>query len=73
MKIEYSEDYPGLPKATNFIKSRLDIENLPDAIEVLHSNVNDTDCVVVAEDGWIYESLFDKFIPEDNKSWNNKK
>lgn len=46
------------------------IQELSDPIGLLHHNVDTTDCTVVAEDGWRYESLFNKFTSHDVRSWN---
>ncbi len=69
MAREYCDDYPDLPKAKSLIESRLEVKILPNAIEVLHSNVHATDCAVLASDGWRYESLFNRFVSSDNISW----
>jgi len=47
----------------------LDIPEISDPIGLLHHNVNTTDCTVVAEDGWRYESLFNTLTSHDMKRW----
>ncbi len=69
MEREYQEDYPGIPEARRRIKGTLPIPTLEDPIKVLHDNVHATDCVLVAEDGYEYGSLFNTFKASDNKSW----
>lgn len=39
----------------------LAMQEISDPIEVFHRNVAATDCTVVAEDGWQYQSLFNTF------------
>ena len=46
----------------------LAMQEILDPIEVFHRNVAATDCTVVAEDGWRYESLFNKFRSHDLRS-----
>lgn len=48
----------------------LDIQEISDPIGLLHRNVHTTDCTVVAEDGWRYEVLFNKFTSDDIRRWN---
>jgi hypothetical protein len=47
----------------------LDIQEIVDPVELLHHNVKATDCTVVAEDGWRYASLFNKFTSDDVRRW----
>ena len=72
MEKEYEEDYHDLPEARELILSQLAIPNIADPIQVLHDNVHASDCRLVAEDGWEYESLFNKFTSADNRSWTTK-
>lgn len=51
--------------AKNRLMNVLDIQEVADPVELLHHNVASTDCTVVAEDGWRYESLFNKFTSDD--------
>ncbi|MBB3208604.1 hypothetical protein FHS27_004436 [Rhodopirellula rubra] len=69
MDKEYAEDFADLPDARERILALLPIPTLDDPIKVLHDNVHATDCVLVAEDGYEYESLFNKFRPSDNRNW----
>jgi hypothetical protein len=43
----------------------LAIQEIADPVELLHYNVEATDCTAVAEDGWRYGSLFNKFTSDD--------
>ena len=65
---EYSKEHPDLAKAKKLVVNRLGISSLPNSIEMLHTNLSETDCVVVASDGWKYGSLFNSFIYRDNKN-----
>lgn len=69
MEKEYAEDFGDLPEARQRIMDVLPIPTLDDPIKVLHDNVHGTDCVLVAEDGYEYESLFNRFKPSDNRNW----
>jgi hypothetical protein len=69
MAREYEEDYPDLPEARELILAALPIPVLEDPIKILHDNVHSTDCTLVAEDGCVWESLFNTFTPADNRSW----
>lgn len=51
--------------AKNRLTNVLGIKEIADPVELLHHNVATTDCTVVAEDGWRYESLFNKFTSDD--------
>ena len=69
MELEYKEDFPELSADILKIKSRIRLLVIEDPIELLHSCVHSTDCSVVADDGWKYETLFNSFVSSDNKSW----
>jgi hypothetical protein len=69
MEKEYAEDFPDLPEARQRIMHVLPIPMLNDPIKVLHDNVHATNCVLVAEDGYEYESLFNTFKSSDNPNW----
>lgn len=43
----------------------LAMQEISDPIQVFHRNVAATDCTVFAEDGWRYESLFNRFRSDD--------
>ncbi len=56
----------------NFHERILEILELPyikDPIKTLHDCVHSTDCTLVADDGWQYESLFNNFKSNDNRDW----
>lgn len=72
MEKEYEQDYPELPDARELILAKLPIPMLKDPIQVLHDNIHATDCTLVADDGWEYESLFNKFTASDNNNWTTK-
>ena len=71
MELEYAEDYPDLPAARDRVMSVLPIPQIDDPIKSLHDAVQSTDCTLIAEDGWRYESLFNSFSfkSSDNRSW----
>ncbi|NIA00902.1 hypothetical protein [Massilia sp. CCM 8734] len=47
----------------------LDIQEISDPIGLLHRNVESTDCTAVAEDGYQYGSLFNRFTSDDIRRW----
>jgi hypothetical protein len=69
MEMEYAEEFADLPDARQRIMQLLPIPALDDAIKVLHDNVHATDCVLVAEDGYEFDSLFNTFKSSDNPTW----
>ena len=60
----YAEDEIVTRAKTRLMKV-LAIQEISDPIELFHHNVDTTDCTVVAEDGWRYESLFNNFRSHD--------
>lgn len=60
----YSEEEIFVRAKTHLVKV-LAVQEISDPIGLLHHNVNTTDCTVVAEDGWQYESLFNRFTSHD--------
>lgn len=48
-------------RAKTHLMKALAIQDIPDPLGRFHHNVDTTDCTVVAEDGWQYESLFNTF------------
>lgn len=72
MEKEYEEDYPELPDARRLVLAKLPIPMIEDPIQVLHDNLHASDCTLVADDGWEYESLFNKFTASDNRNWTTK-
>jgi len=68
---EYEEDFDDLPIARRKIMDALPIPTLDDPIQVLHDRVHATDCVLIAEDGYEYETLFNTFQSSDNPSWRS--
>ncbi|WP_350225369.1 hypothetical protein [Vibrio parahaemolyticus] len=72
VELEHYEDYPELPETRNLIQSQLKIPTIEDPIATLHACVNSTDCTVITDDGWKYETLFNRFVSSDNKSWLQK-
>ena len=64
----FEEDEIATSAKIRLIKA-LDIKEISDPIGLLHQNVKSTDCTVVAEDGWRYESLFNTFTSHDMRRW----
>ena len=69
MEQEYADDFPDLQDARRRIMNTLPIPALADPVKLLHDNVHATDCVLVAEDGYEYRSLFNTFKSSDNPNW----
>ena len=69
MKTECRKDYPELDDAKQRIQEKLDLPILSDPIAILHHNIQSTDCVMLAHDGYNWESLFNTFSPTDNPNW----
>ncbi len=70
MEKEYNEEHPELQHIIKSITKYLNIPDLENPIEVLHNRVNATDCTLVADDGWKYETLFNSFTSSDNPDWS---
>ncbi|MGC3969521.1 MAG: hypothetical protein QM775_19830 [Pirellulales bacterium] len=66
---QYADDYLDLSNARQRITKLLPIPQIDDPIRMLHDSVHATDCTLVADDGWRYESLFNKFKSSDNCNW----
>lgn len=58
-----------LPAATQRLMQTLALPVLADPVKLLHDGVHASDCNVVADDGWPYESLFGHFKSSDNPFW----
>jgi hypothetical protein len=69
MFAEFYEEYPDYNKAKTILESKLAVANISDPIALLHSCMQNSDCKVLASDGWEYESLFNTFVSSDNKAW----
>ncbi len=69
MFAEFSEEYPDYNKAKTILKSKLALTNISDPIALLHSCMQNSDCKVLASDGWEYETLFNTFVSSDNNAW----
>ena len=69
MEQEYKAKYSELPDIRKQLIKKLKIKKLDDAISVLHNCIHETDCTLVADDGWKYESLFNSFTSSDNNNW----
>ena len=69
---EYDEDYPDLPAARERLMAALPIPKPHDPILDLHDAVHASDCTLVGDDGWQYESLFNTFVSADNPSWHKE-
>jgi hypothetical protein len=69
MEREYAEDYPDLSDASRRIIKSLQLPQIDDPIKVIHDSVHATDCTLIADDGWHYDSLFNRFKSSDNPNW----
>jgi hypothetical protein len=69
MVSEFNEDYPDYNETKVILKSKLALPNISDPIGLLHSCMHNSDCTVLASDGWEYESLFNTFVSSDNNAW----
>ncbi|MDT0629866.1 hypothetical protein [Alteromonas sp. W364] len=54
MLAEYNEEYPDYNKAKSILKDKLDLAHISDPIALLHSCIQNSDCEVLANDGWKY-------------------
>ncbi|MDO8034670.1 hypothetical protein O3297_14740 [Janthinobacterium sp. SUN128] len=66
---DYLEEYAEFPAAKKRILDTLAVPVIADPVKLLHDCVHATDCSVVAQDGWRYESLFNHFKSSDNPGW----
>ncbi|AQR70753.1 hypothetical protein BZG29_22380 [Janthinobacterium sp. LM6] len=66
---DFAEEYAEFPAARKRIADSLLVPAIADPVRLLHDCVHATDCSVVAEDGWPYESLFHHFKSSDNPGW----
>lgn len=64
---DYAEDMPELPDAKARLLGALDVPVLDDPIAYLHRCVRETDCTLVACDGWVWESLFNSFTIDQRR------
>lgn len=69
MEREYADDFPDLSDVRSRIMKALPIPHIDDPIKTIHDSVHRTDCTLVADDGWRYESLFNRFKSSDNRNW----
>ncbi len=58
---EYEVDNPDLPAVRDRVFAELRLTKPNDPVVLLHTAVSQTDCTVIAKDGWKYESLFGGF------------
>ena len=61
---------PDLPEARARLLTALAVPEIDDPIKALHDSIHATDSVLVADDGWRYESLFHSFVSSDNPNWD---
>lgn len=61
LEAEYAEDMPELPDAKARLLRELRVPVLDDPIAYLHQCIRETDCTLVARDGYVWESLFNSF------------
>ncbi|PHV30863.1 hypothetical protein CSQ94_23605 [Janthinobacterium sp. BJB312] len=68
---DYVDEYAEFSAARKRILDTLPVPVpvIADPVKLLHDCVRATDCSVVAEDGWPYESLFHHFKSSDNPDW----
>nr|WP_315481833.1 hypothetical protein [uncultured Undibacterium sp.] len=66
---EYSKDMPDLPDTKARLLEALDVPVLDDPIAYLHQCIQGTDCTLIADDGWVWESLFNTFTIDQNCNW----
>lgn len=66
---EYAEEYVDFADAKARLMSCLPIPAVADPIGLLHDRVHATDCSLISDDGWRYESLFNGFKSSDNPRW----
>lgn len=69
LEAEYSEDMPELSQVKARLLNALDVRVLDDPIAYLHQCIQETDCTLVADDGWVWESLFNSFTIDQNAKW----
>ncbi|MCU0718773.1 MAG: hypothetical protein MUC83_03645 [Pirellula sp.] len=69
MEREYAVDFPEVPEARKRIMGLLPIPVVEDPIRLIHDSIHATDCTLVAEDGWRFESLVNHFRSSDNPNW----
>lgn len=62
-------DDEAFPAATKRIMAAFPLPAIADPVKLLHDCVHASDCNVVADDGWRYESLFGHFNSSDNPFW----
>lgn len=66
---DYLEEDAAISDARRRIMDGLPIPVITDPVKLLHDRVGTTDCTLIADDGWHYESLFNKFKSSDNPFW----
>lgn len=69
LAVDYDEDMPELPDAKARLLGALDVPVLDDPIAYLHHCVRGTDCMLVASDGYVWESLFNSSTIDWGRSW----
>jgi hypothetical protein len=68
LETDYMEDMPELPDAKARLLRALRVPALDDPIAYLHQRIRETDCTLVASDGWVWESLFNSFTIDQKRS-----
>lgn len=69
LEAEYNKDMPELFDAKARLLEALDVRVLDDPIAYLHQCIQETDCTLVADDGSVWESLFNSFTIDQNPKW----
>jgi hypothetical protein len=69
LETDYMEDMPELPDAKARLLRALRVPVLDDPIAYLHQRIRETDCTLVASDGYVWESLFNSSTIDGGRSW----
>lgn len=71
LQADYIEDMPELADAKKRLLAVLEVPVLDDPVAYIHQCVHSTDCTLVADDGWVWESLFNSFTIDQNRNLKN--
>lgn len=69
LETEYRKDMPELREAEGRLLAALDIPAMVDPVAHIHQCINATDCTLVADDGSVWDSLFNSFTIDQNRRW----
>ena len=70
LEAECSEEMPELSDAKARLLESLDVPVLDDPTAYLHQCILETNCTLVADDGWVWEPLFNSFTIDQNRRWH---